>query len=128
LDYFVDISKNDLIGWDAKGPSWRAVKSMTFHDRIGTSSLFPYSQSCYELQATTSFPVPTVDNSVRNSFVVDALLKIKRNVFLVGATGTGMEDCVGLAQRLLRDSPHTHSQLAFEFLGGNHLFRCSRYW
>jgi len=37
FDYFVDISKNDLIGWDTKVPSWRAVKTMTFHDMIGTS-------------------------------------------------------------------------------------------
>eukprot|EP01035_Chromulina_nebulosa_P041605 gene41605-56305_t len=65
LDSFVDMSKNDLIGWDAKVPSWRAVQSMTFHDMIG----IPLS-------------------------IVDALLKIKRNVSLVGATGTGMEDCV----------------------------------
>ena len=42
LDSFVDMSKNDLIGWDAKGPSWRAVQSMTLHDMIGTSLLFPY--------------------------------------------------------------------------------------
>eukprot|EP01036_Dinobryon_divergens_P046145 gene46145-61702_t len=47
LDYFKDMSKHDLIGWDAKGPSWRADKSMTLHDMIA----------------------PTVGNSVRNSFV-----------------------------------------------------------
>eukprot|EP01036_Dinobryon_divergens_P034737 gene34737-44924_t len=51
LDYFVDMSKHDLIGWDAKGPSWRAVKSMTLHDMI----------------------VPTVDNSIqRNVLLVGA--------------------------------------------------------
>jgi ATP-dependent protease Clp ATPase subunit len=32
--------------------------------------------------------VPTVD-TVRNSYIVDALLKIKKNVMIVGATGTG---------------------------------------
>eukprot|EP01035_Chromulina_nebulosa_P034873 gene34873-46847_t len=92
LDYFKDISKHDLIGWDAKGPSWRAVKSMTLHDMIG----IPLS-------------------------IVDALLKIQRNVLLVGATGTtAMEDCVGTELVLLRYLPDTHSfAVGSELLGGN---------
>jgi len=110
----VDISKNDLIGWDAKVPTWRAVKSMTFHDMIGTCivlCVFTILSLNFEYLYFSSLSVPTVD-SVRNSFVVDALLKIKRNVLLVGATGTGK---TVLAQSLLRDLPETHSQLVLNF-------------
>lgn len=89
FDYFVDISKNDVVGWDSKVPSWRPLKSMTFHDMI----------------------VPTVD-TVRNSFVTDTLLKMKRNVMLVGATGTGK---TVLVQSILKDMPDTFSQLTVNF-------------
>ena len=89
FDYYVDVSKNDIVSWDSKVPNWRALKSMTFYDMI----------------------VPTVD-TVRNSYVVDTLMKIRRNVMLVGATGTGK---TVLAQSLLKDLPETHSQLVVNF-------------
>ena len=65
-DYVVDISKNEYIAWETKVPNWRFEKFMTFHDMI----------------------VPTVDTT-RNFYVVDILMKTKRNVMIVGATGTG---------------------------------------
>jgi dynein heavy chain len=88
-DYFVDIAKNDFLPWDGKVPNWRPLKSMTFYDMI----------------------VPTVDTT-RNSFVVQTLMRIKRAVCLVGATGTGKTI---LAQSLLKDLPETHSQLVINF-------------
>lgn len=55
--------------------------------------------------------MPTVD-TIRNSYVADVLLKTKRNVLIVGATGTGK---TVLAQSLLRDLPESHSQLVVNF-------------
>ena len=89
FDYYVDISKNDVVGWDTKVPSWRPLKNMTFHDMI----------------------IPTVD-TVRNSYIADTLVNLKKNVMLVGATGTGK---TVLVQSLLKDLPETHSQLAINF-------------
>ena len=54
-DYYVDIAKNDFLGWDTKVPNWRPLKSMTFYDMI----------------------VPTVDTT-RNSYILDTLMKIKK--------------------------------------------------
>lgn len=89
FDYFVDIPKNDIVGWDSKVPNWRPTKGMTFHDMI----------------------VPTVD-TVRNSYVVDTFMKIKKNVLLVGATGTGK---TVIAQSLLKDQPDNVAQLVINF-------------
>jgi dynein heavy chain len=33
-DFFVDVAKNDFIGWDTKVPNWRPLKGMSFHDMI----------------------------------------------------------------------------------------------
>jgi dynein heavy chain len=88
-DYFIDIAKNDIVSWDSKVPNWRALKTMTFYDMV----------------------VPTVD-TVRNNYVVDTLIKLKRNVMLVGATGTGKTI---LVQSLLKDLPETHSRLVINF-------------
>ena len=55
--------------------------------------------------------VPTVDTT-RNSYIVDTLMKIKKSVCLVGATGTGK---TVLAQSLLKDLPESHSQLVVNF-------------
>ena len=65
-DYYVDVTKNDFVAWESKVPTWRPVKGMSFYDMV----------------------IPTVD-TVRNAYVVDTLLKSKKNVCLVGATGTG---------------------------------------
>lgn len=89
FDYYVDIAKNEVISWENKVPNFRPLKSMTFYDMI----------------------VPTID-TVRNSYVVDTLRKMKRNVMLVGATGTGK---TVLVQTLLKDLPDTHSQLQINF-------------
>ena len=88
-DYYVDVTKNEFIAWESKVPVWRYLKGMTFYDMI----------------------VPTVD-TVRNSYVVDTYVKSKRNVCLVGATGTGK---TVLVQSLLRELPSTHSQLQINF-------------
>eukprot|EP01035_Chromulina_nebulosa_P017108 gene17108-22622_t len=64
-DYYVDISKNDFIGWDTKVPNWRPLKNMTFHDMI----------------------VPTVD-TIRNQYIVDTYLHAKKHTMVVGSTGT----------------------------------------
>ncbi len=89
FDYFVDIAKNDIVGWDTKVPTWRPLKNMTFHDMI----------------------VPTID-TVRNSYVVETFMKIKKHVLLVGGTGTGK---TVLAQTLLKDLPDNFSQLVINF-------------
>jgi len=89
-DYFIDISKNEFLEWNTKVPSWRGTKGMSFYDMI----------------------VPTVD-TVRNLYIVDTLVKSKKGVMLVGATGTGK---TVLAQTLLRDLPKdSHSQLVINF-------------
>ena len=88
-DYYVDISKNEFLPWEGKVPNWRPLKTMTFHDMI----------------------VPTID-TVRNYYVTDILMKIKRNVILVGNTGTGK---TVLAQSVLKDLPDSHSQLVINF-------------
>ena len=88
-DYYVDVTKNEFIAWESKVPVWRYLKGMTFYDMI----------------------VPTVD-TVRNSYIVDTYVKSKRNVCLVGATGTGK---TVLVQSLLRELPSTHSQLQINF-------------
>lgn len=58
-DYYVDVTKNDFIGWDTKLPSFRFMKGMTFHEMI----------------------VPTVD-TLRNSYIVDMLVSTKKNVMV----------------------------------------------
>ena len=88
-DYYVDVAKNDFKGWEERVPNWKPLKTMTFHDMI----------------------VPTVD-TVRNSYIVDVLMKIKKNVMIVGAIGTGKTI---LANNLLKDLPTTHSQLVINF-------------
>jgi dynein heavy chain len=88
-DYFVDMSKNEYVAWETKVPNWRYERSMTFYDMI----------------------VPTVDTT-RNYFVVDTLMKIKRNVMLVGATGTGK---TVLCQSVLKKLPETTAQLVINF-------------
>jgi hypothetical protein len=96
----VDIAKNDMIGWDTRVPTWRPLKNMTFHDMIGEA----FHPPSFDLLTHPS-TVPTVD-TVRNSFVADFLLKVKRN------TGKTFS-----AQSLLRDLPetHSHSQLVITF-------------
>lgn len=90
FDYYVDVSKNELLPWENKVPNWRAQKTMSFHDMV----------------------VPTTD-SVRNGFVAETLLRVKKHVLLVGATGTGKTI---LAQQLLRDLPvEKFSQLVINF-------------
>ena len=89
FDYYIDIAKNDIVSWDSKVPNWRALKTMTFYDMV----------------------VPTVD-TVRNNYIVDTLTKLRRNVMLVGATGTGK---TMLVQSLLKDLPDTHSKLVINF-------------
>ena len=88
-DFYVDVAKNDFNEWASKVPNWRPLKNMTFHDMI----------------------VPTVD-TVRNSFVVDTLLRFKRNVMLVGNTGTGKTI---LVQSVLKDLPDSISKLTVNF-------------
>jgi len=88
-DYYFDLSKNDFIGWDTKVPNWRPQKGMSFYDMI----------------------VPTVD-TIRNGSVVDILVKVKKNVMLVGATGTGKTI---LAATLIKELPETHSNLIVNF-------------
>jgi len=88
-DYYVDVSKNEFKPWDDRVPNWRPLKTMSFFDMI----------------------VPTVD-TVRNSYVVDILMKIKKHVMVVGATGTGKTI---LAQTLLKDLPQTHAQMVINF-------------
>lgn len=65
-DYYIDIAKNEFVLWESKVPNWRPLKGYTFHDMI----------------------VPTID-TVRNSNIVDLFMKVKKNVMLTGATGTG---------------------------------------
>jgi dynein heavy chain len=65
FDYYIDIAKNDIVSWENRVPTWRPLKNMTFYDMI----------------------IPTVD-TVRNSYIADTLMKVKKNVLLVGATGT----------------------------------------
>ena len=65
------MTKNEFVAWETKVPSWRPEKHMTFHDMI----------------------VPTIDTT-RNYFVVDILLKTKRNVMIVGSTGKTSAPCV----------------------------------
>jgi dynein heavy chain len=55
--------------------------------------------------------VPTVD-TLRNSYIVDMFVKQKKNVMLVGGTGTGKTI---LAMSILKDLPDTHSQLVVNF-------------
>jgi dynein heavy chain len=88
-DYYVDPLKDEFIGWDTKVPSFRYTKNMTFHEMI----------------------VPTVD-TLRNSYIVDMFVKQKKNVMLVGGTGTGKTI---LAMSILKDLPDTHSQLVVNF-------------
>ena len=88
-DFYVDVAKNDFNEWNAKVPNWRPLKSMTFHDMI----------------------VPTVD-TVRNSYIVETLMKFKRNVMLVGNTGTGK---TVLVQSVLKDLPSSMSKLIINF-------------
>ena len=88
-DYCMDISKNEFIGWDTKVPNWRPIKGMQFFDMI----------------------IPTVD-TVRNTYITETLLKVKKNVMLVGATGTGK---TVLAQSVLRDLPDNLSKLVINF-------------
>ena len=88
-DYYVDVSKNDFRAWEERVPNWKPIKTMTFHDMI----------------------VPTVD-TVRNSYIVDALMKIKKNIMIVGAIGTGK---TVLANNLLKELPSTHSKLIMNF-------------
>lgn len=88
-DYYVDVSKNDFLGWDTRIPSWRYVKGMSFYDMT----------------------IPTVDTT-RNGFICDAFWKVKKNFMMVGATGTGK---TVLAQTILKDLPETHSQLVVNF-------------
>ena len=88
-DYYVDVAKNDFKGWEERVPNWKPLKGMTFHDMI----------------------VPTID-TVRNSYIVEILMKIKKNVMIVGATGTGKTI---LANNFLKDLPSTYSQLVINF-------------
>ena len=55
--------------------------------------------------------IPTIDTT-RNFFVVDILMKIKRNVLIVGSTGTGK---TVLCQSLLKKLPESTSQLVINF-------------
>lgn len=89
FDYYIDVPRNEVAEWSGKVPSFRHLPTMTFYDMI----------------------VPTID-TVRNSYIVDVLVKIKKNVMLVGATGTGK---TVLAMQLLKDLPETHSQLVVNF-------------
>lgn len=88
-DYFVDTQKKEFFTWDTKVPSFRYMKGMSFHEMI----------------------VPTVD-TMRNAFVIDNLVQYKKNVMLVGATGTGKTI---LAMNSLRELPDSHSQLVINF-------------
>jgi dynein heavy chain, axonemal len=88
-DYFVDVSKNDFIGWETKVPNWRLLKGSSFHDMI----------------------VPTIDTT-RNSYVAESLLRVKKNIMFIGATGTGKTI---LAQSLLKDLPDDMSELSINF-------------
>eukprot|EP00981_Chlorochromonas_danica_P004175 scaffold838_cov160-Ochromonas_danica.AAC.12 len=89
FDYYIDIAKNDIVSWDNRVPVWRHLKTMTFYDMI----------------------VPTVD-TVRNSYISETFMKVKKNVLLVGATGTGKTI---LAQSLLKDLPDNFSRLVINF-------------
>jgi dynein heavy chain len=88
-DYQIDVTKNDFVMWETKVPSWRPQKGATFHDMI----------------------VPTVD-TVRNGYVVETYMGVKKNVLIVGNTGTGK---TVLASSLLKGLPETHSQLVVNF-------------
>lgn len=88
-DFYVDLNKNDFVEWNTKVPNWRPTKGMMFFDMV----------------------VPTVD-TVRNSFVVETLLKVKKSVMLTGATGTGK---TVLAQSVLKDLNDSYSRLVINF-------------
>ncbi|CAM9180031.1 unnamed protein product [Ectocarpus fasciculatus] len=88
-DYYVDISKNDFVMFESKVPTWRPPKGATFHDMI----------------------VPTID-TVRNGYVVDTFVKVKKAVMIVGNTGTGK---TVLASNILKDLPESYSRLVINF-------------
>jgi dynein heavy chain len=88
-DYYVDLTKNEFVSWESKVPTWRYAKGMTFHDMI----------------------IPTIDK-LRNSYIIDTFIKFKKNVCVVGATGTGK---TVLAQSVLRNLPANYSQLKVNF-------------
>ena len=89
-DYFVDVERKEYRNWIDKVPQgWKPGKDVEFFQIY----------------------VPTLD-TVRNMYVVNKLISVKRCIALVGDTGTGK---TVLAEKMLEGLPATHSALVINF-------------